>query len=106
MCSVGVCLAGPIRGATLPPSAVVQTSGNAMLEATKTEPPRDALVMNSMLSLRACRHGPMMYLRNDMYIARSFDQYGDYSEAKVHLRRRFLHPAAASPHLAATIPLL
>jgi FkbM family methyltransferase len=77
-----------------------------MLEATKTESARDALAMNSMVSLRACRHGPMMYLRNDMYIGRSFDQYGEYSEGEVEVFRAFLRPGDIALDVGANIGAL
>jgi FkbM family methyltransferase len=31
-------------------------------------------------NLRFCRHGPMVYNRNDAYVGRSFDIYGEYNE--------------------------
>jgi FkbM family methyltransferase len=61
-----------------------------MLKATKVNWARDGVIANPMLSIRRCRHGTMMYLRNDVYIGRSLDDYGEYSEPEVELFRQFL----------------
>jgi FkbM family methyltransferase len=45
-----------------------------------------------MLAISRCRHGTMMYLRRDVYIGRSFAEYGEYSEGEVELFRRWLRP--------------
>jgi FkbM family methyltransferase len=47
---------------------------------------------NPRLSVRQCRHGTMMYLRQDAYVGRSFDEYGEYSEGEVELFRQCLAP--------------
>lgn len=36
-------------------------------------------------TLKQCRHGHMLYNRNDQYIGRSFDLYGEYSEGEIEL---------------------
>jgi FkbM family methyltransferase len=77
-----------------------------MLEAAKSDLARDGLAVNSTLSLRQCRHGPMMYLRNDIYIGRSFDQYGEYSEGEVALFRDLLRPGDVALDVGANIGAL
>jgi FkbM family methyltransferase len=47
---------------------------------------------NSMLAIRKCRHGTMMYLRQDRYVGRSFTEYGEYSEGEVDIFRQCLQP--------------
>jgi FkbM family methyltransferase len=47
---------------------------------------------NPRLSIRQCRHGIMTYLRQDAYVGRSFDEYGEYSEGEVDLFRQCLAP--------------
>ncbi len=59
--------------------------------------------MNPQLSIRRCRHGTMMYLRNDVYIGRSFDQYGEYSEGEVALFRQLLRPGDVALDVGANI---
>ncbi len=44
----------------------------------------------SMLAIRRCRYGTMMYPRRDRYIGRSFTEYGEYSEGEVELFRQCL----------------
>jgi FkbM family methyltransferase len=61
-----------------------------MLKSTKVNWARDGAIVNPMLAIRRCRHGTMMYLRNDVYIGRSLNDYGEYSEPEVDLFRQFL----------------
>jgi FkbM family methyltransferase len=41
---------------------------------------------------KACRYGQMLYNINDMYIGRSLDLYGEYSEGEVELFRQIVQP--------------
>lgn len=41
--------------------------------------------------VKECRHGKMIYNKNDMYIGRSLDRYGEYSEGEVDLFRQIVH---------------
>jgi FkbM family methyltransferase len=41
---------------------------------------------------KACRYGQMLYNVNDMYVGRSLDLYGEFSEAEVELFRRLVRP--------------
>jgi FkbM family methyltransferase len=41
---------------------------------------------------KACRYGQMLYNVHDMYIGRSLDLYGEYSEGEVELFRQILRP--------------
>src|SRR5262245_11832458 len=42
--------------------------------------------------LKNCRHGSLLYNRNDQYIGRSLDLYGEYCEARVETVRQLLKP--------------
>ncbi|MBD1862754.1 MULTISPECIES: FkbM family methyltransferase [Trichocoleus] len=42
--------------------------------------------------LRLCRHGMMLYNRNDVFIGRSLAFYGEYSESEVELFQQLLKP--------------
>lgn len=42
--------------------------------------------------LRACRHGLFMFNRNDVYIGRSLDLYGEFSELEARLLCSLLRP--------------
>jgi FkbM family methyltransferase len=74
--------------------------------ATTNDLTRDGLAVNSMMMLRRCRHGTMMYLRHDFYIGRSLDQYGEYSEGEVALFRDWLRPGDVALDLGANIGAL
>jgi len=54
-------------------------------QINETRPPGE-----SMLAIRRCRYGTMMYPRQDRYIGRSFTEYGEYSEGEVELFRQCL----------------
>ena len=42
--------------------------------------------------LKNCRHGTMLYNIHDMYIGRSLDLYGEFSEGEVDLFRQIVRP--------------
>ena len=64
----------------------------------------------SVYALRQCRHGPLLFNRRDMYIGRSLDAYGEYSEAEIVVLQQLLRPGAviveAGSNIGAlTVPL-
>jgi len=67
-------------------------------------------VAESMLAIRRCRYGPMMYLRQDQYVGRSFAEYGEFSEGEVDVFRQCLRPGDVALDVGAnlgahTVPL-
>ena len=42
--------------------------------------------------IKHCRYGPMLYLANDLYVGRSLDRYGEWSEAEMELLRQVVRP--------------
>ncbi len=58
---------------------------------------------DSMLAVRRCRHGTMMYLRQDMYVGRSFTEYGEYSEGEVEVFRQILQPGDVALDVGANL---
>jgi FkbM family methyltransferase len=72
-----------------------------MLKASQineTRAPTDA-----MLAIRRCRHGTMMFLRQDRYVGRSFAEYGEYSEGEVDLFRQCLRPGDVALDIGANL---
>lgn len=45
-----------------------------------------------MTALKDCRHGRLLFLRNDTYVGRSLDLYGEYSEAETAVLCGLLRP--------------
>jgi FkbM family methyltransferase len=58
---------------------------------------------DSMLAVGQCRHGPMMYLRRDAYVGRSFHEYGEFSEGEVELFRSVLRPGDVALDIGANL---
>jgi len=52
---------------------------------------------------KTCRHGEMLYNIHDVYIGRSLDLYGEYSEGEIDLFRRILHPGQTVVEVGANI---
>ena len=46
----------------------------------------------SIYQLAECRYGRFLYNRNDSYVGRSLEQYGEWSDAEVDLFRQILRP--------------
>jgi len=53
--------------------------------------------------VKQCRYGTMIYNPNDEYIGRSFDLYGEFSEAEVDFFRRVIEPGDAILDIGANI---
>lgn len=50
------------------------------------------LVENRYVAVKRCRHGLFMYNRNDAFIGRSLDQYGEWCDFEIQLLRGFIKP--------------
>ncbi|MCU0517365.1 MAG: FkbM family methyltransferase [Oscillatoria sp. Prado101] len=53
--------------------------------------------------LKKCRYGVMIYNANDIYIGRSLDLYGEYSEGEVELFKQILRPGDVAVDAGANI---
>ncbi|MGB5080906.1 MAG: FkbM family methyltransferase [Burkholderiales bacterium] len=53
---------------------------------------RDPDRPGNLTALRDCRHGRMVYLRNDRIIGRSLELYGEWSEGEVDVFRQIVVP--------------
>ncbi len=56
--------------------------------------------------IRACRHGRMIYNPNDVYVGRSLDVYGEYSEAEAAFLRFLVRPGDVVVEAGANIGAL
>jgi FkbM family methyltransferase len=52
---------------------------------------------------KTCRHGEMLYNIHDIYIGRSLDLYGEYSEGEIDLFRRIVGPGQMVVEVGANI---
>lgn len=53
--------------------------------------------------LKDCRHGRMLYNVNDIYIGRSLELYGEYSEGEMEILRQVLRPGDVVMDIGANI---
>lgn len=61
------------------------------------------LVENGFIAIKRCKHGIFMFNRNDRFIGRSLDCYGEWCESEVGLLQRFLRPGDAVIDVGANI---
>lgn len=45
---------------------------------------------NGFVSIKRCKHGTFMFNRNDRFIGKSLDYYGEWSESEINLLEHFL----------------
>lgn len=50
------------------------------------------LVENRYLAVKRCKHGLFMYNRNDAFIGKSLDLYGEWCDFEIQLLRNFIKP--------------
>ncbi len=53
---------------------------------------KDLILSSGFNSLKKCRHGMVLYNHNDMYVGKSFDCYGEFSEKEIELFRQLIRP--------------
>lgn len=58
------------------------------------------------LSLGECRHGLMLYLKNDVYIGRSLELYGEYSPGEYELFSQLVRPGMTVLEVGANLGAL
>ena len=56
-----------------------------------------------MNKVKACRYGQMVYQPHDIYIGRSFELYGEFSEGEVELFRQIVRPGDTVLDIGANI---
>lgn len=50
------------------------------------------LVENQHIAVKRCKHGVFMLNRNDAFIGKSLDQYGEWCDFEIQLLRRYIAP--------------
>ena len=50
------------------------------------------LLENRHVAVKRCKHGVFMFNRNDAFIGKSLDQYGEWCDFEIKLLRRFIAP--------------
>ncbi len=63
----------------------------------------DAFPLDGPNRLKRCRHGVMLYNPNDLFVGRSLDLYGEYSEGEVDLFRQVVRPGQVVLDVGANI---
>ena len=66
-------------------------------------PETPPLLSERHMRLKQCRHGPMLYSTKDIYIGRSLDLYGEFSEGEVHFFGQVLQPGMVAIDVGANI---
>ena len=61
------------------------------------------LPKSANLRLKTCKHGAMMFHANDVYIGRSLDLYGEFSEGEMELFKDYLRPGLTVVDVGANI---
>jgi FkbM family methyltransferase len=72
-------------------------------EATAPSPVPPPLTCEGFNCLKRCRHGYVLYNRNDRYIGRSLEAYGEYSEAEIDLLCQVLNAGDTVVEVGANI---
>ncbi|HXR88296.1 MAG TPA: FkbM family methyltransferase [Stellaceae bacterium] len=69
-----------------------------------TANPNDRLILDQPpLRIKRCRRGPMMYFPADLYVGRSLDLYGEFSEGEVELFTQIVKPGMLVVDVGANI---
>jgi FkbM family methyltransferase len=63
----------------------------------------DSALVEEHIKVKRCRNGLLMYNINDMYIGRSLDEYGEYSEGEDDVFRQILRPGMIALDIGANI---
>lgn len=53
---------------------------------------REPLLVNEHIALKRCRHGWFMFNRNDQFVGRSLDRYGEWCQAELEILTPLLRP--------------
>ena len=74
--------------------------GNSMTDETTSN---DCLYTHDFVAVKRCRHGMFMYNRNDTFVGKSLDLYGEWGEAELHILRPTIQPRSIVLDIGANI---
>ncbi|MBP88912.1 MAG: hypothetical protein CMJ64_19725 [Planctomycetaceae bacterium] len=77
-------------GVERPPRVVPVSDGFADTNAGEQPETTSRILETGFNCLKQTRHGYMLFNQNDMYIGRSFDEYGEFSEGEIDMFRRIV----------------
>ena len=55
-------------------------------------PENKPILTNQYLTIKQCKHGLVLYNRNDLFVGRSMELYGEWCEAELHALGQLIHP--------------
>jgi FkbM family methyltransferase len=61
------------------------------------------LLENRYMAVKRCKHGLFMYNRNDTFVGRGLDLYGEWCDFEIQLLRRFIKPGDTIVDVGANI---
>jgi len=85
------------------PQAVLAKASAPIPQRIVNAPPAPLLPTTNFNQLKACRHGAFLYNRHDVYIGRSLELYGEWSEGEVDVFRVVLRPGDVVVEVGANI---
>jgi FkbM family methyltransferase len=65
--------------------------------------PQHRIFENQTIAIAPCKYGHMMYLKNDMYIGRSLEVYGEWYEAELRVIEQIIQPGFVVIDIGANI---
>ena len=74
-----------------------------MAEERTGQPSAAEIFASNHMRLKQCRYGAMLYNINDLYIGRSLDLYGEFSEGEAALFRQLIKPGMVVCDIGANI---
>jgi FkbM family methyltransferase len=75
-----------------PASDLVPQGARQSDSSVATLQPAPPILTNGHIALKRCRHGWFMYNRNDQFVGRSLDHYGEWCEAELEILTPLLRP--------------
>ena len=73
------------------------------MEANPTNQHHRLILDQPPLRIKQCRHGNMMYLPSDLYVGRSLDLYGEFSEGEIEIFSQIVKPGMLVVDVGANI---